>query len=329
MEKLILNDVGDGLNMKILDDEKNLIVDFGGTKNLELCYNCSCSSFLLSHFHADHYNGFFEPYFPFPIKLDNFYYPMMPYFSEKEEFYLALISMNIRIAPIQLQILSHIKKLNNNRPICFKALSKGDIISCGKNRIEILWPPKTLEEKETIKGIKEAINDFNKAKEKDPMLAEIYKQVERLYPNRENDSFFTLLISYDMADQTKSNFNSKIMPPEIETANKSLRNAANSLSIVFRQEDNVLFLGDIENEFETIVSDLRDKKAMNYDIIIAAHHGTHWHKSLNEMSCDICLASAGNNMRKHIKYEYRDIANKFIRTDEWGDIRVDNKKNLW
>ena len=62
MLNMTLKDVGDGLHLYIEnEDNYYLTIDFGGDKNINHHYGTFgyhfIDSFLLTHFHADHYNG--------------------------------------------------------------------------------------------------------------------------------------------------------------------------------------------------------------------------------------------------------------------------------
>jgi beta-lactamase superfamily II metal-dependent hydrolase len=325
MNKLILRNVGDGLNLIINNSDCfDLTVDFGGNENIN-CYCCFYNSFLLSHFHADHYNGILNCKPPHcHWFLENFYHPAMPAFKESRQLMVCFLAMNIRISnnhPLQNTIFEYVRRLNKNKkPLKFKAVSKGDVIICGERKYEILWPPKKLTDKEALKDIRNAIKDFEEAKESDKKLSEIYQKISRRYAETEN--IYNLETDNTDDNNSLTEFDGKLSEV-VQKANKSLRKAANRLSIAFRQDDNILFLGDLERrEIHSVVTDLKKNHNVVYDILIAAHHGTHWHRSLNSINADICLASIGKTLKRNIKDEYKGICNKLVRTDEWGDIKI-------
>jgi len=323
MKKIVLRNVGDGLNLIISNKTRHdLIVDFGGDMNLN-CPWVFQSSFLLSHFHADHYRGILNCrrhhcYWD----LENFYYPEMPSFSEAKHFYMCLWAMNIRISknhPIQNTIFEYVRRLNIG-PLKFIPVSKGDVILCGGRKYEILWPPKILHENEVLADIRKAINDFEEAKASDRELGEIYQNISRKYP--ETGIINELGIINNEEDFRIKEFDGELSE-FVNKANNSLRKAANRLSIAFRQDDNILFLGDLESsEIKSVVTDLVANNNVIYDIMIAPHHGTHWHRSLTSISADLCLVSVGQKLKAKIKKEYKGICKRFVRTDEWGDLKL-------
>lgn len=329
MRKLLLRNVGDGLNLIINNrSHHELTIDFGGDENIN-CYCFFHDSFLLSHFHADHYKGILNCHqHHCHWNLENFYHPAMPAFTEARQFFMSLLTMNIRISnnhPIKNTIFNHVRRLNR-RPLNFRAVSKGDVVVCGERKYEILWPPQELKEEEALKDIRNAIRDFEEAKESDKQLSEIYQNISRRYAETENINNLEI-------DNTNENISLTEFSGElseiVQKANKSLRKAANRLSIAFRQDDNILFLGDLEDrEINSVVTDLVNNHNVVYDILIAAHHGTHWHRSLTSINADICLASIGQTLKKNIKYEYKSISNKLVRTDEWGDIIITKRNRV-
>lgn len=327
MERMLLRDVGDGLNLLINNNKYHyLTVDFGGDENID-CYCCFRDSFLLTHFHSDHYNGILKcSHLHCGWDLDFFYHPAMPSFTESIYFFMCLLTMNIRISrhhPLQNTILDLVKRINR-KPVNFRPVSKGDIIVCGNRKYEILWPPKVLTDEEVLTDIRRAVSDFEEAKKSDRRLEEIYHNIYNKYSERDINSVDIIEHSEPIPYEFEGEL-SEI----VKKANKSLRKAANRLSISFRQDDNILFLGDLEkHEIECVVSDLVHNHNICYDILIAAHHGTHWDSSITSIKAEICLASIGQTLRKHMKYEYKSISNKLVRTDEWGDIRITKRNRV-
>ena len=326
MKRLIMEDVGDGMNLLIQNsDHFDLFIDFGGNKNID--YRCFCAQddFLLTHFHTDHYNGILNCY-KYMLKcwnIRNFYHPVMPKFSDSNTFFKYLLAMNIRISknhPIQNFIFKTASKINN-KPIKFIPVGMGDEIVCGNKKYNILWPPRELKEKETLKVIKDAINHFEIAKEKDKILNDIYESIEQL----SFDNFDDNILEDSLPTLEKNLVENK----EVEMANKSLKKAANRLSIAFSQGENLLFLGDLEKkEINLVVNKLCNNNSNWFDIIISAHHGTHWGNELINLKTEIVLASVGITLKKHLSNNYKTISKKFINTHDWGNIKIVRKTKV-
>jgi hypothetical protein len=319
METLVMKDVGDGLNLLIVNDKSpDLTIDFGGDKDLEPAW-CFHDNFLLSHHHADHFNGIIKCYEEKKgcWHLNNFYFPIMPEFPDNRKFFLSLFAINSRLNPnhpIQSSIIALVNNLNNKK-VKIHALSKGDKIKVGVNEYEILWPPKVIDDKSITKDIANAIKDFESAANEDRKLKNIYDNLADLTL----ESLFEepRILEKRVIIEEKAEVQNKL----VKEANNSLRKAANRLSIAFKQSDNLLFLGDLENkEIKQVVSGLQLTNDDYFDIIVSAHHGTHFHKNLLTIKSDITLASVGSTLKRNLKPGYRSISTKFVNTFDHGDI---------
>jgi hypothetical protein len=93
------------------------------------------------------------------------------------------------------------------------------------------------------------------------------------------------------------------LSPVVAAANAALRKAANHLSVVFCEGDKLLFMGDLESsEIHQVCSDLSGQGRSAFDVVIAPHHGTHWHRDLAGIHAKIVAASAGRRMARHFKH---------------------------
>ncbi len=310
---IILHKVGDGLNMFIkCQNIYDFGVDFGGNELKKCCYLFN-NSFLLSHFHADHYNGLFDERLYVLWQIEKFYFPVMPQFDNSIAFFCSLLSMNYYMNSnylIHSSVFKYIQQINS-KVIGFQAVSQGDMIICEGKDFEILWPPKIMDTNKSKSIIKKAIIDFEKAKKENSDLNELFNLITQ---RKENLNIF----DYNF-DTSKEGYERKGINPivnlTIQTANKSLKNAANRLSVAFRSND-ILFLGDLENEeIEIIMEILKNKGQTNYKYLIAAHHGTHFDDSLKILNCEYCLVSNGKRMKNFFKWKYNTISKNTLQTE--------------
>lgn len=327
MKTLRVVDVGHGLHFKI-DEESNseLTVDYGGSRNLDR-YRIHNGSFLLSHLHYDHYNGFLKRRYSRNTfsYIEHFYHPGMPRFFNSEKFLKIILAWNVYLNNVKPYIYQIIKLIKSNLNLNVRPLFKGDSFECGETKYEILWPPKELDNVEINTSIKNAIEAFELLAERDENLKRIYRNIQDEKVN--SDNYLECLVRITNYKNTSAEpfSNTKL----VESANTTIRKAANSLSLVFRQEDNILFLGDLEEtELPFIMEELKKNRNLIYDIIISAHHGTHWHPSLFDLRSNICVSSLSRSNRKHFKYEYNDICNALLSTDQIGDIYIEKKFNI-
>ena len=333
-------DIGDGLAVGIkLLDGCDLQVDCGSKQYPEQAFRKSFCRinpdiFILSHFHLDHYNGLFYckrcRAYPHP-NIKKVFFPKIPDSDETRQFLMCLFALNTRIlgrwsGSRELDFLYLLSKINRCS-FTYRPVSQGDLISAGGSYIEILWPPTTID-KLTLETIRKAIKDFEKARNEDEILNRIYERVNqvefvqkyfvqdevRIY--KENNLESVDLDSYEQ-------FLERDIPESTKQANESLRKAANHLSLAFRYNNQILFLGDLEaNELRRISNDLLTKKQTHYLIIITPHHGTHWHKNLSNLSAIYAISSVGEGLFPKIKTQFRKIANICLYTYANGEIEI-------
>jgi len=342
MRAIYVANVGDGLCVALHTVAgKTIQIDCGSNKGgdtalegWERCYSFfgSPSVFILSHFHVDHYNGLLpapthkgHPYFGAGIK--KVYYPGLPEFKDNKEFICALFAINLRVfgretGSMECDFLNAIYEMTLNR-FSYQRLFKDDRVNIDGSTFEVLWPPRRLG-RGTPRKVKKALEDFHEALEGDDELKEIHK---RITEGNIFDRYFGEKMEryYQHEPEGKSDregmeYRNGKLPKATERANKSLKKAANNLSLALSEDDRFLFLGDVEgHEIKQIVDDLESKGRKRFYAFITPHHGTHWSKSLENIKCTYAISSNGSKLGPG-KRDFKKISEKLFVTKGNGDI---------
>ena len=355
-----MHDVGDGLNLFI---DHSMMVDFGGEKEkLEYQYYHRCchycypfhhiETFVLSHFHKDHYNGLFlEDEFPhyYFHDLEYVYYQGIPIIVDEHgknihtQFLSYLMAMNHYMLGDQsgvasADLINRLKQLSNNS-FSYAPLFKGDTFQHQGKKYEVLWPHRVLKnENKIVSKIKKAIEDFETAKEKNKKLGELaekYKDIAEKYArNSENTEERkheypnnTMQKEENVKEESKVIVNDNEeheadLSEVVKKANKSLRDAANDLSLAFKTTENeLLFMGDLEtNQINSLCDELNGQ---DFKVFVTPHHGTHSGAKMKQISSKIALSSVGKLHNGYLKNKYlKAVSNHLYSTKKDGCIRV-------
>ncbi|TDA62590.1 hypothetical protein E0765_12345 [Sulfuricurvum sp. IAE1] len=349
-----MHDVGNGLNLFI---NHKMMIDFGGDIDKISNYHyhrcCRCypihhiETFVLSHFHDDHYNGLFYLTHPF-FDLKHVYYPGIPTIIDAAgkdigvTFFSYLIAMNHYITlgttsgSAAADLIEQLHRVSTTT-FQYAPLFKGDIFNHNGTQYEVLWPPRVIkiqsntngrtldsEDKVIVSKIKKAIGAFEKAKEEHPELNELAEKYSRAItekyknniPEHEDKDDYpnANMKSTDSKVEEESFTNKPIstieLPPLAKTANDALRTAANDLSLAFKSENNkILFLGDLEtNQINRVCQSLSNKQ---FDVFITPHHGTHKGSSMNLLKIKVALSSVGSLYKGYFRNpDLKRITNK-------------------
>lgn len=194
MRCAFVTDVGDGLCMAVNTIFGETIqIDWGSQDGCEVAFNgfnkifspfSNPDVFCLSHFHEDHYNGLLyasvNPSRISRLKIRKVYYPRIPEFKEREEFYRDMFAMNMRLFGDETGVMAYdfleaIERINNVE-FYYEPLSKDKVIEINGSFFHILWPPKEICDK-TLARVRRALEDFQKALDEDREMGRLYEQV--------------------------------------------------------------------------------------------------------------------------------------------------------
>jgi len=334
MRNIRISDIGDGLAMNIETIKGvDIQIDCGSQqkshKLLESCFLYNSEMFFLSHFHSDHYNGLnLALDNTIKLNIEKLYFPKLPKFKQSIKFLKCLFAMNMTLGGysgnMETDFINLVRKLNN-KSFKYKALSKGDIEYIGGEKVEILWPPKKLNNKYFLISVNNALKKFDKALEKDSSLKENFNKIEKtdvIKKYTQNE----VINCEQKNDNEKWNNNINVdneIPKETKEANTALRSVANRLSLAFHIDNSLLFMGDLEaTEIKKVVEILIEKQTVSFYTMIAPHHGTHWNEILRKLSSDICVSSIGSRLLRNAKNDYKNISNTTLWTYLNGDIFI-------
>lgn len=344
MRQIYVADVGDGLCIAIHTIfGKTIQIDCGSHDGSNVALNgfdriyrllFSPDVFCLSHFHADHYNGLLQASTlkDHPrLQIKEVYYPKIPEFSERQEFLEALFAVNLRLFGDETGVMAYdflrtIEGINGVR-FHHRPLSKDDIIDINGSSFRVLWPPEEILGK-TLARIRRALKDFRKALEDD-------QEMRRLYEHVKKEGFFKEYLTeggrrepkeYELMRREKR----RQLPDIVVRANKSLRCAANDLSLALSEDNRLLFLGDVNShEIRQIIEDLTLKGRKRFYVFITPHHGTHWHSRLRKISCIYSVSSTGKRLISNVNPGYKSISTISLCTHANGDLVIPSFFRGW
>jgi len=251
---------------------------------------------------------------------------------------LAFLALAIRAESIQIDVIEMIINASKTHPM-FHIVSQGDSFYHNNAKCDVLWPPKAICDDGVLADVRRAIDSFEKMKEEDDTLKNIYHNLmdsgiamlldgsEQLRDEQKQEIFqrvANLIWNYETSKMR--NYGS-VDNDRYKEENDNLKKAANRLSIAFCQEGNLLFLGDLEQrEIGQVVQYLlAHHKPQEYGIIQAAHHGTHWHNDLSYLRAEHLVISAGKSLNSHIVPYYSGLCGNLHNTFTSGDIYLESR----
>lgn len=355
MRRIHLIDMGDGLS-SILSSHfgLNVQIDWGSNTQINAVDNWKQSvkhsyypnlfpdSFILSHFHRDHYNGLFyaarnSDELKGQFNIREFFYPGQPKFENSKLFYKALKAVSMyKIGDdsghMGLDTVSAIQTLNRyNRKPESTELFLGDKRQIARLDFECLWPPREYNEGVLTRPVGKALKAYKDALEKNEKLRRIdnsigevnsfFKSETADFERFQNDP---RLLNYDNELEQKFDGNQNLDEQSMKAfnkANKLLKDVANKLCLVLVQGNDLLFWGDLEQqEIKKVVNNLVEKNTTNFEVMIAPHHGTHWADDMYKLRTNYMLVPSGEERNKKFEPRLKQISQEVISTYQSGDI---------
>jgi len=315
--------------------------------------------FILSHFHCDHYNGLLQAMnkpMVFFGWIREVYYPPIPDFPEirdvaiemgiediRVEFMCDIMAMNARVFGSETGIMEYdflkgIYELNRRKDFNYRSVAKGDVININGSVFEVLWPPRVISSnvrghEKISKTVIDAIEAFRKAIDEDEELRRIYGKIKEnktflgLLTKEEGGVYNKKIATESRSDRLTIDKDKRELPKSVQEANKKLRDVANYLSLVFYEDNRLLFMGDAKEQvIRNVVRDLVEEKGhSHFYVLIAPHHGTYWDNSLRRLHSIYTVISVGNcknKLHQKVRPEFKEISGIVLTTYLNGDIRI-------
>ncbi len=340
---------GDCFVIEVVKNGDALMVDYGSdTPNalqwaegdiLKTFYQRPLSV-LLTHFHKDHINGFWETDLPDKVKIQNVYIPNIFAmwqagrrfsFLQLEVLSELLSSIVLQQKPIEITLYSLLKRLaGSGASVTF--LQRGSAFKVAQQEFQVLWPDfRVLKIDPRIeKGLVSLLNDLG-ILDGDDSEYDDKRRIDLPYIDKFIDVLveaYSALTSGEAEDtrllagvegrfQEMTQFiwaRTQNLPREVLDALKerlsAIRNQGNRISLVFQdtpQNDSskILMTGDVTaSDMKKIIAGEKAgfKVAKEYKVIKAPHHGTHTHFVEKFPACETILVSNGKPEPRHRRW---------------------------
>ncbi len=329
--KEVVNGVVSGSNI-------GLVIDFGKFNKQTDSQLSKTESFLLTHFHADHYKGFAtaEKKKHSYGGLRHFYYQKLPVVNNNEEDTVMLCFLMCLHGIVSQGVLGCYDFYKNFDKGIFKAVGKGDSIilgkcTSGKDAFEVVWPDGHIRKSD----IQKVYNDICKI---DPQFVGgffgIFKdKCEKKFSKKSENrdiihSDIDVLGCYEALVGEINNCSDAVFGDclkevaadkvKMSRIRQKLSNIANSVSVCLFKKNEFLSFGDLENDdiadcIKGVVQKFFNGNANIIEVMyfITAHHGTHWTEECRKIRSDFVVSSNGSRMIRCFKRDYYCSAGRY------------------
>lgn len=308
------------------------------------------SEFVISHPHADHYCGLLalaglpaaeRPMGSLIHSGGTFFHPRIPDNPEADRLFFALAAVNMVLSAVPEYALGSAISACSTGPIARQPLVRGDTFLLGGLEFDVLWPPILLDDSTTSR-LKNLVRAFDSLameahQSGDTRLVRALEAVRKRAAEIGVESAFyevTRPGSDHRVEVGSSEFTDYSTPQgedeqdtvrgSINRRAQQLREAisrgANLLSLAFTSSNqHYVFLGDLDESLHPqIAGDLADR---DHELVISAHHGTHWGQELTRLRSRYVVSSVGPPLDGKVRREW-DQMGIHLRTDRAGDIAV-------
>lgn len=307
------------------------------------------SQFVVSHPHADHYSGLLrlamtppqQRYFASLLRPEStFFYPMVPRNPDAARVVYFLARLNEVISALPENALGRAVVATSDGPIRGQPLQRGDEIELAGVPVDVLWPPRLLDERSGARlrnlvreyeliaeeaaerGDERLIRAADAARESTDdlrMNEYLYGLPERMQgsglPEVDDD------FSAEPGPQRHTRFDDPEFDARLRHIRDSISRGANLMSLVLvTRPQRYVFLGDLDESLHPeVIGDLVDQ---DHELLLSAHHGTHMGPDLMRLHSRFVVSSVGPpRLDRRVRAEYASIGTH-LRTDTAGDVMV-------
>ncbi len=301
------------------------------------------SAFLLSHPHADHYNGLLklaatarDERIATPLLGEGaaFYHPRLPEDPEAGEVVLRLVALNRVLSGIPELALGQAIAACATGPVTRQPLSRGDSLTLAGESFDVLWPPQTLPS-QTKARLRTLIRRFDALAEQaaerdDPRLKQTLESLRQravigieaaLYnvPDSTSDERWVGFEDRDLSDLPgAADEDDGSMTESLRALRRAISAGANLLSLAVTTVDRrYIFLGDLDESLHAEVA--VELIGHEPEVVSSAHHGTHFGPALGQLRSRYVISSVGAPLAGDLRREYGTMG-MHLRTDRAGDI---------
>ena len=293
----------------------DLVIDFGHF-NQRIYYGqvAKTESFLLTHFHTDHYRGFTARRGnacrqPGTLgNLKRFYYQKLPYVdgSAENTETLCFLMCLYNIVSQDIQSCCDFFRLFGKNT-SFIAVGKGDSIRSGNGNYEVIWPANHI----SYPKLKDVVDSIYKIDSAfiDAMMDIHSACLKKLNGHSDANTGHSDISVFEtckrmVEDMTNGHKVASILlgtnNPKRRAIKKAVSSVANSISVCLYKEKEFLSLGDLEGkDIKNCLSGLlKEKRIDKIDVryFVTAHHGTHWDEECENIEADFVVSSNGSKM---------------------------------
>jgi beta-lactamase superfamily II metal-dependent hydrolase len=258
-------------------EEHKSVFDFGFShiddfKNIEIFEYKDAETFVISHFHLDHYKGFTKVANN-SLNFKKLIIPKLPKNKELADSMIAFMTIQLyflgsETGNYEADLLRRIREKNQSDFEIERVKRDDDFIASTTN-FKVLWPDENFLSSSVV--IQKALEKINNVKSQNEAFKKFSDDVENstFWKTDDKISRKESAIKYDfnLTNEQKET---------LKSANTSLIRIANDICLAFEEVNkSLLFLGDLSDDALDALFEIDFNDKVTYDAVLSSHHGTH------------------------------------------------------